>query len=274
MAKGQRLDNLLVERGLFDSRQVAQAAIMGGAILVNGTKVTKSGTPVATDVKIEILSGFERPKYVSRGGTKLERALEVFQINLRDKVCLDVGASTGGFTDCMLKHGAKQVYSIDVGYGQLDWSLRSDGRVVVKERLNARYLDSGSFYEPGTEHASFAAIDVSFISLEKILPAVLSVLDPAHSEIVCLIKPQFEAGRNAVGKGGVVSSQDTQIDVIGKIITTAESLPLKACGLTYSPLKGPAGNIEYLLYLTTKGTGSVNLDVNECVSEAHKVLNK
>lgn len=272
MAK-RRLDILIVENGLVASRQEAQTAIMDGAIIVDGQKITKPGTPVAPEAKIELLSWFEKPKYVSRGGLKLERALKVFQIDLTEQICLDVGASTGGFTDCMLKHGARRVYAIDVGYGQLDWTLRQDKRVVIHERMNARYLNPDLVYKGSPERADFAAIDVSFISLSKILPAIKLVLKPVGFSMVCLIKPQFEAGRNQVGKGGVVHLKETHISVIRSILQELETLDLEFKGLTHSPVRGPAGNIEYLLYAGIALGSPAHIDVEAWVNDAHRMLN-
>ncbi|MDZ4832222.1 MAG: TlyA family RNA methyltransferase [Candidatus Melainabacteria bacterium] len=272
-----RLDLALVERGLFISRQEAQTAIMDGAVLVNKIKCTKSGTSVSGNDSIELRPGFVKQKYVSRGGLKLEKAIQDFQIDVKDRICLDVGASTGGFTDCLLKSGAALVYAIDVGYGQLDWSLRTNPKVVVKERVNARYLSRAELYGeessgPGQEQgqdsevqqqqqqqqqlqaskiADLAVIDCSFISLEKILPAVKDLLDADHSEIICLIKPQFEAGKDAVKKG-VVRNQKVHAEVLNRIADFVFNLKLELTACTYSPLKGPKGNIEYLMLLTRR----------------------
>jgi 23S rRNA (cytidine1920-2'-O)/16S rRNA (cytidine1409-2'-O)-methyltransferase len=251
-----RLDLALVERGLFDSRQEAQTAIMDGAVIVNKVKCTKSGTSVSGNDSIELRPGFAKQRYVSRGGLKLEKAIEQFKINAKDRICLDIGASTGGFTDCLLKNGAAQVYAIDVGYGQLDWSLRTNPKVVVMERVNARYLSKEELYgDPSseeskpTETADLAVIDCSFISLEKILPAVKDLLKPDGSEIICLVKPQFEAGKEAVKKG-VVRNQKVHADVLNRIANFVSNLNLQLTACTFSPLKGPKGNIEYLMLLT------------------------
>ncbi len=254
-----RLDLALVERGLFDSRQEAQTAIMDGAVIVNKVKCTKSGTSVSGNDSIELRPGFAKQRYVSRGGLKLEKAIEQFKINAKDRICLDIGASTGGFTDCLLKNGAAQVYAIDVGYGQLDWSLRINPKVVVKERVNARYLSRDDLYgDPNSEEskpaeaADLAVIDCSFISLEKILPAVKDLLKPDGSEIICLVKPQFEAGKEAVKKG-VVRNQKVHADVLNRIANFISNLNLQLTACTFSPLKGPKGNIEYLMLLTKSG---------------------
>ncbi len=244
----KRLDIALIDLGIFDTRQEAQAAIMDGAVLVNNEKITKSGTSVSEQDKIELRPGFSKQKYVSRGGQKLEKALCEFQTNVTDRICLDVGASTGGFTDCLLQHGARTVYAIDVGYGQLDWKLRTDTRVIVKERINARHLTPEELYVERAPRATLAVIDCSFISLDKILPAVCNLIEKTDSEIICLVKPQFEAGRKAVNKG-VVKDRKVHLEVLSKVDDIASSLALETRASTFSPLKGPKGNIEYLVLL-------------------------
>ncbi|PRR78805.1 16S/23S rRNA (cytidine-2'-O)-methyltransferase TlyA [Clostridium liquoris] len=238
-----RLDVLLVDKGIFSSRERARASIMAGEIFVNGVRVDKCGEKVKENAHIEF-KGDQMP-YVSRGGYKLEKAIKSFNINLKDKVCLDIGSSTGGFTDCMLQNGAKKVFSIDVGYGQLAWKLRVDPRVVCMERTNFRYVTP----EDIGEYADFASIDVSFISLEKVIPAALNILND-NGCIAALIKPQFEAGRDKVGKKGVVREKSTHEEVIQKIIDFVKALNLKIIGIQFSPIKGPEGNIEYLIYFT------------------------
>lgn len=272
MPKYQRLDLRVVELGLLPSRQAAQAAIMDGGIMVDGKKETKPGTQVKPNSTIALLQSWQPAKYVSRGGVKLDKALIDFKIEARDKICLDIGASTGGFTDCLLKHGAAMVYAIDVGYGQLDWRLRQDPKVVVKERVNARFLTPELIYTRDQSPAQLAVIDVSFISLNIILPACLKVLSPTKPEIVCLVKPQFEAGRASVSKGGVVRSKEVHENVIDSIRQKASLLGLKTAGITFSPLKGPAGNIEYLAYFTL-GVQDIEIDVKATVETAHQVLN-
>jgi 23S rRNA (cytidine1920-2'-O)/16S rRNA (cytidine1409-2'-O)-methyltransferase len=269
--KGERLDLLVVQKGLLPSRESARTAIMDGAILVNGQKATKPGMPVSPDSNIELVASFTTKKFVSRGGLKLERALDVFQISVRDRICLDIGASTGGFTDCLLKAEAKLVYAIDVGYGQLEWQLRQDARVRVFERLNARYLTPEKLYGEADQRADLAVIDVSFISLKKILPACLCSMGSAKVEIICLIKPQFEIGREKVGKGGVVHSQQSHVEVIQSVLAEAQSMGLQPHGLINSPLKGPAGNIEFLAYLSKDQTAQPT-DVQSVVSAAHQEL--
>ena len=262
MAK-KRLDALLVEQGFFDTRSKAQAAIMAGQILVNDLKVDKPGTQVADEVKIKIIGN--RLPYVSRGGLKLEKALHVFPISLIDKTVADVGASTGGFTDCSLQNGARKVYAIDVGYGQLAWSLRNDDRVINMERTNVRYLDESSL----PDKIQIATIDVAFISLDKVLPAVKKLLGNDGC-VIALIKPQFEAGREKVGKKGVVRDPKVHEEVIYKVINMAKEEKFGIGGLDYSPIKGPEGNIEYLLYLTLNESDNINEDrVKQIVALSH-----
>lgn len=245
---------------------------MDGGISVNGVKVTKPGTAIAVTAQIELISGWGQKKYASRGGLKLERALAEFAVDVTDRICLDVGASTGGFTDCLLQHGARKVYAIDVGYGQLDWRLRQDPRVVVKERINARNLTNAELYGQSDERADLAVADVSFISLLKVLPAVLSLLSP-QPELICLIKPQFEAGKEAVSRGGVVRNAKDHVAVLESIIAQSAKLGLAALNLTFSPLQGPAGNIEYLIHWLSQAR-SVQIDVPSVVQEAFRVLTK
>ncbi|HBK84965.1 MAG TPA: TlyA family rRNA (cytidine-2'-O)-methyltransferase [Firmicutes bacterium] len=235
----ERLDVLLVQQGYFPTRQRAQGAIMAGLVFVEGQRADKPGTKFPEDVTIRV-QGQEHP-YVSRGGLKLERAIKQLGFDPAGRVVIDVGASTGGFTDCALQHGAIRVYAVDVGYAQLAWTLRQDERVVVMERTNARYLQASDF----PERADAATIDVSFISLGTILPPVVELLTP-DGEIVALIKPQFEAGREKVGKRGVVREAATHRQVIRQVWDTAASLGLGLVGLTFSPITGPQGNIEFL----------------------------
>lgn len=263
----QRLDRQLVENGLFPSRERAQSAIMAGHVWVDGKQIDKAGYQISPVQQIEV-RGADLP-YVSRGGLKLARALAEFMIDLNGRICMDVGASTGGFTDCMLKNGAIKVFAVDVGYGQLNWTLRTDPRVVVMERINARYLKPEQF----DTVVDFASIDVSFISLSKILPAVLPLL-AQDAELVTLIKPQFEAGRDRVGKKGVVRSAEVHVEVLQETINMAQSLELSCLGLTYSPIKGPEGNIEFLAHWC-KGaqmTSENFIDPERTVAEAHSAL--
>jgi 23S rRNA (cytidine1920-2'-O)/16S rRNA (cytidine1409-2'-O)-methyltransferase len=271
--KSMRLDLLLTERGLLPSRQAAQAAIMDGGVLVDGNKITKPGTAVRPDAMIELLGDWKGSKYVSRGGLKLERALEEFGIDASGRVCLDVGASTGGFTDCLLQRGASRVYAIDVGYGQLEWKLRQDERVIVKERVNARYLKPDQLYKPGEPRADLAVMDLSFISVLKVLPACIELL-AAAADIVALIKPQFEAGKQAVGKGGVVRERSAHETVLKDVVNGAEQMHLQTVALTYSPIKGPAGNIEFLAHFrkTAEPEEMLAVDIANVVLQAHTQL--
>lgn len=266
----KRLDLLMVERALAPSREKAKAYIMSGDVYVDGQKEDKAGTMFKETVKIEV-RGNTLP-YVSRGGLKLEKAMNNFGVTLDGKVCMDVGASTGGFTDCMLQNGAVKVYSIDVGYGQLDWKLRNDPRVVCMEKTNIRYVLPENLEEP----AQFSSIDVSFISLTKVLLPVRNLLTE-DGEIVCLIKPQFEAGREKVGKKGVVRDPAVHLEVIEKVIAYASTISMEPCHLSFSPIKGPEGNIEYLLHLKKRPEDEViqsSLEVTPetVVQEAHSQL--
>lgn len=261
-----RLDVLLVDRNLFDSRERAKRFIMSGNVLVNDQRVDKAGALVPDDCTIRLL-GNDIP-FVSRGGLKLLKALQTFNLDLNGKIAADIGASTGGFTDCMLQHGAKKVYSIDVGYGQLDWKLRNDPRVVVMERTNIRHVTPDMIDEP----IAFASIDVSFISLDKVLPNVFNLLDQ-NAQVVALIKPQFEAGRELVGKHGVVRDPKVHFDVINNVIHSARSIGFNVEGLTFSPIKGPEGNIEYLLLMNNHSVETNNVvDVQAVVDSAHHTL--
>lgn len=262
---------LMMERALAPSREKAKAYIMAGDVYVDGQKEDKAGTMFPETVKIEV-RGNTLP-YVSRGGLKLEKAMKNFDVTLEGKVCMDVGASTGGFTDCMLQNGAVKVYSIDVGYGQLDWKLRNDPRVVCMEKTNIRYVVPEDLEGP----ADFSSIDVSFISLTKVLLPVRNLLSQ-DGQIVCLIKPQFEAGREKVGKKGVVRDPAVHKEVIEKVIAFAKEQYLQPLALDFSPIKGPEGNIEYLLYLQKKPEGSEmtdgDMDVDAVVGQAHGTLDK
>lgn len=267
----ERLDVLLVRNGLAVSREKAKAVIMAGSVYVNGQKEEKAGTMFPDTAKIEVRGN--TLKYVSRGGLKLEKAMEQFAIKLEGKVCMDVGASTGGFTDCMLKNGAIQVYAVDVGHGQLDWGLRNDPRVVCMEKTNIRYVQPEDIEKP----VEFASIDVSFISLTKVLLPVRNLL-AADGQIVCLIKPQFEAGREKVGKKGVVRDASVHLEVIEKVMNYAEEQNFALLALDFSPIKGPEGNIEYLLHLQKKEAGEEMpkplFDFREIVKKAHDMLDK
>ena len=265
MTEKKRIDVYLTENGLAESREKAHALVITGAVTVDGEVVRKPGRNVSEGQRVNVRSG---EGFVSRGGQKLEKALDRFHIDLAGAVCIDVGASTGGFTDCMLKRDAAFVYAVDVGYGQLAWRLRQDSRVGVMERCNARYLTPDMFDKP----ASFASIDVSFISLKLILPALLRVLTSPYT-IVALIKPQFEAGRDKVGKHGVVRDAETHIEVIEGVLSAAVKMGLGVSGLDYSPVTGPKGNIEYLACLHS-GRGENAPDVAGVVAAAHASLDR
>lgn len=263
----ERLDAALVQRGLCQSRERAKVLIMEGLVYVNGQKSDKAGTQVKEDDSIEVRG--ESLKYVSRGGKKLEKAMESFPIDLNGGICMDIGASTGGFTDCMLQNGAAKVYSVDVGYGQLAWSLRTDERVVNLERTNIRYLTE----EQVPEKLDFISVDVSFISLTLVLPVAYRFLKDGRS-MVCLVKPQFEAGRENVGKKGVVRDPKIHEMVIEKVADFAQGLGFAVLGLDFSPIKGPEGNIEYLLHLGKEAAGQplAHETVEGIVAKAHETL--
>ncbi len=265
----ERLDVLLVRQGLAESREKAKAIIMSGQVFVDGQREDKAGSMFAEDkVKIEVKG--KVLKYVSRGGLKLEKAMEVFALDLTDKVCMDIGASTGGFTDCMLQNGAKKVYAVDVGHGQLAWKLRNDERVVCMEKTNFRYM----VREDIQDELDFASVDVSFISLSKILPPARELLKPA-GEMVCLIKPQFEAGREKVGKKGVVRDAKIHLEVIEEVLAFAKEAGFSVLQLTFSPVKGPEGNIEYLVHLKkTDEDESEAVQPLEIVKAAHETLDR
>jgi ftsJ-like methyltransferase len=260
-----RLDILLVKRGLAESREKAKAVIMSGIVYVDGQKEDKAGQTFADTANIEVRGS--TLKYVSRGGLKLEKAMECFDVSVKDKVCMDIGASSGGFTDCMLQNGAKKVYAVDVGHGQLAWKLRNDTRVVVMEKTNIRYVKSDDI----GESIDFASIDVSFISLSKVLPAAYNLLGE-RGEIVALIKPQFEAGREKVGKKGVVREKSTHIEVIQNCFAYAKENGFFVRELEFSPVKGPEGNIEYLYHLVKSGDVDSDIDIEAVVNTAHEKL--
>ncbi|WP_394925358.1 TlyA family RNA methyltransferase [uncultured Robinsoniella sp.] len=262
----ERLDILLVQRQLAASREKAKAIIMSGNVYVNGQKEDKAGSTFDEKSDIEVRGN--TLKYVSRGGLKLEKAMSHFDITLEGKVCMDVGSSTGGFTDCMLQNGAVKVYAVDVGHGQLDWKLRQDERVICMEKTNIRYVEPENI----EELVEFSSIDVSFISLTKVLLPVRNLLTE-NGQIACLIKPQFEAGREKVGKKGVVRDSKVHEEVINKVIAYAVSISFEVLGLEFSPIKGPEGNIEYLLYLQKQPEGTpcsqIPFSVEDIVKEAH-----
>ncbi|OGF55241.1 MAG: RNA methyltransferase [Candidatus Fraserbacteria bacterium RBG_16_55_9] len=265
MSTKKRLDLYLVERGLCKSRTAAQRAIVAGLVFVNGQRVDKPATPVAEDAHIELK---ERPRYASQGGFKLEKALHTFHVDVQRKTCLDIGASTGGFTDCLLQHGAAKVYAVDVGKGQLDWNLRNDPRVVVMEDVNARYLQ----LEQIGEYVDLVTIDVSFISLRLILPAANLIVKPA-GDVIALVKPQFEAGREHVQRGGVVKDPEVHRQVLEELAQSAmRELGFSVMNATFSPFKGPAGNIEFFLQFVNESGVKVSLDFESLVAEAHHDL--
>ena len=260
MAK-QRLDQYLTEHGMVTSRSMAQSMIMAGEVYVNGQKASKAGEMVSGTEEIEIRG--KSLKYVSRGGLKLDKAMSVFPIDLPNTICMDIGASTGGFTDCMLQNGAKKVYSVDVGYGQLAWKLRQDPRVVNLERTNIRYVTEEQVPEP----IDFFSVDVSFISLKLVLPVAFQLLkNSGHG--VCLIKPQFEAGKEKVGKKGVVRDKDVHLEVIENVLRFTREIGFTVLGLDYSPIKGPEGNIEYLMYIGKEGEDAAP-DALDIVEASH-----
>ena len=265
----ERLDVLLVKKNLAESREKAKAVIMAGIVYVDDKKEDTAGSMFEETAKIEVRGS--TLKYVSRGGLKLEKAMTHFGVTLDQKICMDVGASTGGFTDCMLQNGAVKVYSVDVGHGQLAWKLRNDPRVVCMEKTNIRYVTP----EEIPDRIQFVSIDVSFISLTKVLGPVKALMEP-DGQVVCLIKPQFEAGREKVGKKGVVRERSVHLEVIRMVAAFAGSIGFEALHLEFSPIKGPEGNIEYLLHLRNDAGGNVyengSIDAEEIVNQAHETL--
>ena len=260
--KKERLDVLLQNKGLAESRTKAQAIIMEGLVFVAGQRVDKPGTPIDPTAEIEVRG--KLCPYVSRGGLKLEKAMKTFPITLTDKICADIGASTGGFTDCMLQNGAEKVYAVDVGYNQLDWRLRTHPQVVCMERTNARYLTAEQIPQP----LNFFSVDVSFISLNQILPAVRPLMAEG-GEGVCLVKPQFEAGKDKVGKKGVVRDPQVHLEVLEQFLIHAANAGFGVKDITFSPIKGPEGNIEYLGYLTTREVPPYAGDLAALVEQSH-----
>lgn len=263
--KKVRLDQLVFDLGLTESRERAKTTIMSGLVFVNGQRADKPGMQVSPDADVEV-KGAALP-YVSRGGFKLEKALKVFPVDPTGKVCMDCGASTGGFTDVLLKSGAAKVYSVDVGYGQLAWSLRQDERVINMERTNIRYISSEQIPDP----IDIAVMDLSFISIKLVLPAVCSLIKDG-GDLVCLIKPQFEAGREDVGKKGVVRDKSVHLSVINRILEFAPSVGMTVMGLDYSPIKGPEGNREYLCYMKKCSYTPPELDAAAVVEASHECL--
>lgn len=268
--KKERLDKVLVDLGYFDNKSKASAAILSADVKINDEVITKAGFQIdpqkILDVQIKSLP------YVSRGGLKLEKALKTFDVKIQDRICIDAGASTGGFSDCLLKNGAKKIYAVDVGYGQLAWQIRNDEKVKVIERTNIRNCEFSDIYSEGDEIADLVVMDLSFISIEKVLPNLKKFLNTEFHELVCLIKPQFEAGKNLVDKGGVVKDKNVHIEVINRIIELAQNLNYKVLDLTFSSIKGPSGNIEYLIYLATEGNVK-DFAVKNTVEDAFSTLN-
>ncbi len=265
----KRLDVLVFEKGFAESREKAKAIIMAGQVYVNNQKADKCGVSYDENLPLEVRG--DTMKYVSRGGYKLEKAMQSFPITLSDKITMDIGASTGGFTDCMLQNGAKKVYSVDVGYGQLAWKLRNDERVVNLERTNMRYVTS----EQVPDEIDFFSVDVSFISLKLILPVARQLL-ASDGEAVCLIKPQFEAGKEKVGKNGVVRDKNVHIEVVDAIVDFCLNNGFDVCGLDFSPIKGPQGNIEYLIHIKKSDSPQLLTDTTSVnvVTDSHLQLDK
>ena len=263
--KKTRLDQLVFERGFAESRERAKTTVMSGLVFVNGQRADKPGMPVSPDAQIEVRG--EAIPFVSRGGFKLDKALKVFPVDPAGKVCIDCGASTGGFTDVLLQHGAAKVYAVDVGYGQLAWKLRVDERVVNLERTNLRYVTS----EQIPEKLDLAVMDVSFISIRLVLPAVKGLLKE-DADLICLIKPQFEAGREEVGKKGVVRDEAVHCEVVQGILNFAPTIGLSVLGLDYSPIKGPEGNIEYICHMLNRAGADAEIDVPALIRRSHESL--
>ncbi len=259
----ERLDKYLTDLGYFETKSKASAAILAGHVKINDEYITKAGFQINPAKEYEII--VKSMPYVSRGGFKLKKALDAFNFSPKDRICFDAGASTGGFTDCLLQNGAKFVYAVDVGYGQLDWKIRSDERIKTIERTNLKICSFEEIYSEGDLVADLLVSDLSFISLTKVLPNLKTLLKPEFHEMICLIKPQFEAGKEKVEKGGVVRDKKVHLEVIENVITCAKDLGYKINGLTFSSIKGPSGNIEYLIWLSTANESSyeIKLTVDE-----------
>lgn len=267
----ERLDKYLTDLGYFETKSRASSAILAGHVRINDVYITKAGFQINPSKEYDI--HVKSMPFVSRGGFKLQKALETFDINVKDRICLDAGASTGGFSDCLLQNGAKFVFAADVGYGQLDWKIRSDERVKVIERTNLKNCDYTEIYAENEQPANLLVSDLSFISLTKVLENLKNLLASEFHEMILLIKPQFEAGKEKVEKGGVVRDGKVHAEVIKNVIEFAKTLNYKVKGLTYSSIKGPSGNIEYLLWISTEESDSPQADVNETVAEAFEKLN-
>ena len=268
--KKERLDKYLVDLGYFENKSKAAASILAGDVLINDERITKAGFQINIEKEYEIR--VKSMPYVSRGGFKLEKAIKTFNISVFDRICLDAGASTGGFTDCLLQNGAKFVYAVDVGYGQLDWKIRSDKRVKTIEKTNLKICSAEDIYAPDEPIADLLVCDVSFISLEKVLPNFKKLLAD-EQELICLIKPQFEAGKELVEKGGVIRNKNTHYTVIENVVNCAKNLGYTILNLTYSSIKGPCGNIEYLIHLSNKRNDCVDFEIKSIVDNAFIDLN-
>lgn len=268
--KKERLDKYLVDSGYFETKSKASSAILAGHVKINDEYITKAGFQISPDKEYDIV--VKSMPYVSRGGFKLKKALDTFPVKVNGRICFDAGASTGGFTDCLLQNGAEFVYAVDVGYGQLDWKIRSDRRVKAIERTNLKICGFSEIYADGEPIADLLVSDLSFISLTKVLENLNKLLNPEFHEMVCLIKPQFEAGKEKVEKGGVVRNKKTHEEVIENVLNFAKSLDYSVKGLTYSSIKGPSGNIEYLVWLSTED-GGIEADIPNVVQTAFEALN-
>ena len=267
----ERLDKYLTDLGYFETKSKAAAAILAGHVKINDEYITKAGFQINPSKEYDIQ--VKSMPYVSRGGFKLKKALDTFPVKIENRICLDAGASTGGFTDCLLQNGAKFVYAADVGYGQLDWKIRSDNRVKTIERPNLKICSFNEIYNENEPVADLLVSDLSFISLTKVLENLKKLLNPEFHEMVCLIKPQFEAGKEKVEKGGVVRDKKVHIEVIENVINFAKKLDYKINGLTFSSIKGPSGNIEYLIWLSTKSEEETTFDIKSIVDNAFQTLN-
>ena len=268
--KKERLDKVLVDLGYFENKSKASAAILAGNVKIGTEIITKAGYQIDTSKEYDF--NIKTMPYVSRGGFKLKKALDTFNVEIKDRICFDAGASTGGFTDCLLQNGAKFVYAVDVGYGQLDWKIRSSEKVKTIEKTNLKICNFDEIYSKNEPVADLLVSDLSFISLEKVLPNLKTLLNPNFHEMVCLIKPQFEAGKEFVEKGGVVRDKNVHEQVINNVIKCVNSLDYAIKGLTYSSIKGPAGNIEYLIWFSTENIEDNYSDIKNLVEEAHKNL--
>lgn len=268
--KKERLDKYLVDLGYFETKSKASSAILAGHVKINDEYITKAGFQISTEKEFDIV--VKSMPYVSRGGFKLKKALDTFPVKVEGRVCFDAGASTGGFTDCLLQNGAEFVYAVDVGYGQLDWKIRSNSKVKTIERTNLKICDKSEIYSENEPLADLLVSDLSFISLTKVLENLKKLLKPEFHEMICLIKPQFEAGKEKVEKGGVVRNKKTHEEVIENVINFAKDLGYSIKGLTYSSIKGPSGNIEYLVWLSTEDDG-IEVNVSDIVTSAFETLN-